>query len=82
MFAKQLMQIQSMTPAKAVAIVELYPTPQALMQAYADTGTDAEAIALLANVRAAAGPRGGTGRALGPSLSSIVAHLYGDLTLI
>lgn len=37
MFVKQLIQLKGMTAEKALAIAELFPTPDALMRAYDET---------------------------------------------
>jgi hypothetical protein len=72
MFAKQLMQLRSVTAETATAIVKHYPTPISLFNAYEKAGSLANQ--LLANIEY--GKPGKTKRKIGPSLSSTIAMLF------
>lgn len=72
MFAKQLMQLRSVTAETATAIVRHYPTPISLFNAYEKAGSLASQ--LLANIEY--GKPGKAKRKIGPSLSSTIAMLF------
>lgn len=69
MFAKQLMQLHSLSGEKAEAIVKKYPTPSLLMDALKSSG--ASASTLLASLE-----YGKAKRKIGLSLSAQLAKLY------
>jgi len=50
MFAKQLMQIKGISADRAVAIVDLYPTPTRLMKALDDLPSERDKMNMLTNV--------------------------------
>lgn len=72
-FVRQLVQLFQMTVEKAMAITCVYPTPRALLMAYADPKLpdDVARRALLAKI-----PYGTGKRTIGPSLSKIIFDLY------
>ncbi len=72
MLAKQLMQLSGLTVDKAEAIVNVYPTPAALLAAFrAAGGNSKEADQLLARVEF-----GRSKRAVGVTISTTLAKLY------
>ncbi|XP_032238437.1 crossover junction endonuclease MUS81 [Nematostella vectensis] len=71
MFGKQLMQVSGMSADKAVAILNKYPTPKSLMDAYDMQPTDSHRESMLACLK-----YGKTQRNLGPSISRLVRMLY------
>eukprot|EP00041_Stephanoeca_diplocostata_P026115 m.696723 g.696723 ORF g.696723 m.696723 type:complete len:671 (-) comp22895_c0_seq7:443-2455(-) len=78
MFAKQLMQMALLTANKAAAIVDIYPTPLALMKAYDRMNSFKECNELLEGVKYKAGSGE---RTLGPAISAKIARLYNDMAL-
>ncbi|KAM7436322.1 Crossover junction endonuclease mus81 [Porites harrisoni] len=70
-FAKQLMQISGVSPDKAVAILEKYPTPKRLLDAYKSQGNAKDRELLLSSLKC-----GKNQRNLGPSLSKMIYQLY------
>uniref|UniRef100_A0A3Q2ZKL4 Crossover junction endonuclease MUS81 n=1 Tax=Kryptolebias marmoratus TaxID=37003 RepID=A0A3Q2ZKL4_KRYMA len=70
-FARQLMQISSLSGDKAAAILERYSTPHSLLAAYDRCSSEAEKEKLLAGIRC-----GKLQRNLGPALSRTVYQLY------
>nr|KAG5712925.1 hypothetical protein BaRGS_007522 [Batillaria attramentaria] len=51
LFGKQLIQLWGMSADKAKAVVDRFPTPSSLLQAYSVCSTDKERDSLLANVK-------------------------------
>ncbi|KAL8184090.1 UNVERIFIED_CONTAM: hypothetical protein K2H54_006205 [Gekko kuhli] len=70
-FARQLMQISSMTGERAAAILERYQTPASLLAAYAACKTASEKEQLLSGIRC-----GKLRRNLGAAVSKTLAQLY------
>lgn len=73
-FVRQLIQLDKMTVEKAMAITNVYPTPRALLNAYADpqlVANDTARQALLSKIT-----YGASRRAIGASLSKIIFDLY------
>ena len=75
MFARQLMQLVSLTAPKAKAVVDLYPSPVRLMKAYDKCADTAAAEKMLADVKYLVG-LGGQTKPLGMILSQTIARLY------
>ncbi|XP_067031660.1 crossover junction endonuclease MUS81-like isoform X1 [Acropora muricata] len=75
-FAKQLMQINGMSSDKAVAIIEKYPTPKRLVDAYRSLINLKERELLLSVLKC-----GKNQRNLGPTLSRLIHTLYSSPTL-
>lgn len=71
MFVRQLVSLKSLSVEKALAIVEQYPSPQSLFQAYARCFGESEAVELLSNVRS-----GKLKRPLGSTISKIIYDFY------
>jgi len=78
MFVKQLMQMAGLTVEKAAAIVQLYPTPGALMAAYDALSNEKQRDALLEDIQFKEGPRS----KIGPAISTKVSRLYNDDVLL
>ncbi|KAL8615659.1 hypothetical protein ACOMHN_034809 [Nucella lapillus] len=76
LFAKQLIQLWGMSAEKAKAIVDRYPTPTRLFEAYAACTSEKERDSLLASLKF-----GQNLRNLGIALSRQVAQLYTSKTL-
>lgn len=74
LFAKQLMQIRGVSAEKAAAIVRIYKTPRALVQAYQEQSDEVERSQLLCNIKV-----GKSQRRLGLSLSRRIALFYNDI---
>ncbi|KAM8721413.1 hypothetical protein ACLKA7_007308 [Drosophila subpalustris] len=72
-FVQQLLQLHSLSLDRALAIVERYPTPRLLLDAYADCGSEAEARQLLATL--GCGP---LQRPLGDKLSQCIYEFYAN----
>ncbi|XP_075159963.1 mus81 structure-specific endonuclease subunit [Haematobia irritans] len=70
-FVQQLLQLHSLSLEKSLAIVEIYPTPRCLMDAYEDCNTLTEARNLLANIRC-----GQLERPLGEKISHTIHDFY------
>ncbi|XP_030378402.1 crossover junction endonuclease MUS81 [Scaptodrosophila lebanonensis] len=70
-FVQQLLQIHSLSLERALAIVERYPTPRLLLDAYAVCETAAEGRRLLASI-----PCGPLQRPLGEQLSQCIYEFY------
>lgn len=73
-FIRQLIQLAQMSVEKAMAIAAVYPTPRALLNAYADPklrDDDAARRALLSKIT-----YGAAKRTIGASLSKIIFDLY------
>ncbi|KAL9953048.1 hypothetical protein ACROYT_G040399 [Oculina patagonica] len=75
-FAKQLMQLSGVSPDKAVAILEKYPTPKRLLDAYKAQDSVKERELLLSALKC-----GKNQRALGPSVSKLIYQLFCSPTL-
>lgn len=75
-FAKQLMQISGMSPDKAVAILDRYPTPKSLFDAYSLLSSVKDKELLLSALKC-----GKNQRNLGPTLSRLIYILYSSPTL-
>lgn len=71
MFNRQLVTLKSLSIDKALAITEVYPTPQNLLSAYNRCFDEDEAMNLLANI-----PCGKLKRPLGSTISQIIYKLY------
>jgi len=69
MFAKQLMQLHTLSGEKAEGIVAVYPTPRSLVEALKTAGS--AAAQLLSKIE-----YGKNARTIGPSLSATLAKLY------
>ncbi|KAJ7360130.1 Crossover junction endonuclease mus81 [Desmophyllum pertusum] len=76
-FAKQLMQLNGISPDKAVAILEKYPTPKRLLDAYEEQDSVVKDRELLLSALKC----GKNQRTLGPSLSRLIYQLYCSPTL-
>jgi hypothetical protein len=77
-FAKQLLQIRGCSPPKVYAIVQQYPTPMALMDAYDALGDDLKAKAnMLADIVCGTG---GKRMRIGPKLSEKIMNAYNALS--
>ncbi|CAL8383952.1 unnamed protein product [Arctogadus glacialis] len=70
-FARQLMQISSLSGDKAAAILDRYTTPCSLLSAYESCPSEADREKLLSNIR-----YGKLNRNIGPALSRTVYQLY------
>lgn len=70
-FVQQLLQLHSLSLERAMAIVDLYPTPRCLMDAYDTCITSDEARNLLANIR-----YGQLERPMGERISQIIYEFY------
>lgn len=71
MFVRQLVSLKSLSVEKALAIVEQYPSPQCLFQAYGRCFGESEAVELLSNIRS-----GKLKRPLGSTISKIIYDFY------
>lgn len=72
MFVRHLVQLNGLSTEKASAIVEKYPTPHSLMEAYRNGGGEN----LLCHITV-----GSSGRKIGPAISKILYELYTDTSL-
>ncbi|XP_055856823.1 crossover junction endonuclease MUS81 [Episyrphus balteatus] len=70
-FIKQLLQLRTLSMERAIAIVNKYPTPKALLLAYDACATKEEGQLLLAAL-----PCGQLSRPLGVSISTIIYDFY------
>lgn len=70
-FVQQLLQLHSLSLEKSLAIVEAFPTPRCLMDAYENCGSLNEARNLLANIRC-----GQLERPLGEKISHTIHDFY------
>ncbi|KAH8419822.1 hypothetical protein KR009_002910 [Drosophila setifemur] len=70
-FVQQLLQLHSLSLDRAMAIVERYPTPRRLLEAYEESAGDQEARLLLAKI-----PCGPLERPLGDKLSQCLHEFY------
>ncbi|XP_020631790.1 crossover junction endonuclease MUS81-like [Orbicella faveolata] len=75
-FAKQLMQLNGVSPDKAVAILEKYSTPKRLLDAYKAQESVKDRELLLSALKC-----GKNQRTLGPSLSRLIYQLFCSPTL-
>lgn len=74
MFLRQLLDIQYLTLDKALGIVEAYPTPRSLFDAYANYPSNSEeAQFLLANIK-----YGKSKKLIGPQISKILYHFFNN----
>lgn len=71
MFNRQLVSLKSLSIDKALAITEVYPTPQSLLSAYDRCFDESEAMNLLSSI-----PCGKLKRPLGSTISQIIYKLY------
>lgn len=71
MFNRQLVSLKSLSIDKALAITEVYPTPQSLFSAYNRCFDEKEAINLLADI-----PCGKLKRPLGTTISQTIYKLF------
>lgn len=71
MFNRQLVSLKSLSIDKALAITEVYPTPQSLIKAYDRCFDQSEAMDLLANI-----PCGKLKRPLGTTISQTIYKLF------
>ena len=69
MFIRQLMQLSGVSIEKAMAIVDLYPTPLVLSEAFRNASKSGEK--LLSTIQV-----GPAKRQLGPALSKTIFDLY------
>ncbi|KAG8227725.1 hypothetical protein J437_LFUL008007 [Ladona fulva] len=74
MFVRHLLQIRGLSVEKALAIVEKYPTPAALLAAYEENHANRQI--LLAKLT-----YGPNSRQIGPTLSKVVCNLYTNAVL-
>ncbi|SPP89122.1 crossover junction endonuclease MUS81 [Drosophila guanche] len=72
-FVQQLLQLHSLSMDRALAIVERYPTPRLLLDAYASCGEQEQARRLLAGLTC-----GALERPLGEKLSQCLYDFYGS----
>ncbi|XP_034671188.1 crossover junction endonuclease MUS81 [Drosophila subobscura] len=72
-FVQQLLQLHSLSMDRALAIVERYPTPRLLLDAYASCGQPEQARRLLAGLTC-----GALERPLGEKLSQCLYDFYGS----
>uniref|UniRef100_UPI00358E0D33 crossover junction endonuclease MUS81 isoform X2 n=1 Tax=Myxine glutinosa TaxID=7769 RepID=UPI00358E0D33 len=70
-FARQLLQFQGLSGDKAVAILERFPTPCSLIEAFEQCRSDEERANLLSSIKF-----GKLQRQLGPSLAKLIAGTY------
>ncbi|PFX19394.1 Crossover junction endonuclease MUS81 [Stylophora pistillata] len=70
-FAKQLMQLSGVSPDKAVAILDKYPTPKSLLDAYKVQKSVEDQELLLSELKC-----GENQRTLGSSLSKLIYQLF------
>lgn len=70
-FVQQLLQLHSLSLERAIAIVELYPTPRLLLEAYDNCPGPKEASQLLAKI-----PCGPLERPLGEKISQCLYEFY------
>ncbi|KAH8339542.1 hypothetical protein KR074_005727 [Drosophila pseudoananassae] len=70
-FVQQLLQLHSLSLERAIAIVEVYPTPRLLLEAYAECSGPKEASLLLAKI-----PCGPLERPLGEKISQCLHEFY------
>ncbi|XP_060557724.1 crossover junction endonuclease MUS81-like isoform X2 [Ruditapes philippinarum] len=75
MFGKQLIQLHGMSAVKARAIIDKYPTPSHLYQAYENCSSEKEKENLLSSIKC-----GKTSRSLGQAQSKQLYHLYNTST--
>lgn len=71
MFNRQLVSLKTLSIDKALAITEIYPTPQSLLSAYDQCFDESEAMNLLASI-----PCGKLKRPLGSTISHIIYKMY------
>ncbi|CAM1297388.1 MUS81 (predicted) [Pycnogonum litorale] len=71
MFIRMLMKVSGLSADKAIAIVEQYPTPSHLLQAYKNLDSAKEKERLLCTIKA-----GKSRRNIGPVLSKIIYMLF------
>lgn len=71
MFNRQLVSLKTLSIDKALAITEVYPTPQSLLSAYNRCIDESDAVNLLASI-----PCGKLKRPLGSTISQIIYKLY------
>ena len=74
MFIRQLLQLKGISVDKAFAIVERYPTPRTLINAFQTPGCNAEL--LLANIE-----YGNKKSMVGPVISKTIYQLYTNKNL-
>ncbi|XP_017087426.3 crossover junction endonuclease MUS81 [Drosophila bipectinata] len=70
-FVQQLLQLHSLSLERAIAIVEIYPTPRLLLEAYVECSGPKEASLLLAKI-----PCGPLERPLGEKISQCLYEFY------
>lgn len=70
LFAKQLVQLRGIGSEKAAAVLELFPTVQALMAAYRSKEGGKAREMMLADVEM------GPGRRVGPMASKVIYHMF------
>ncbi|XP_047233733.1 probable crossover junction endonuclease EME2 isoform X3 [Girardinichthys multiradiatus] len=73
-WSRQIQQLNRVSPAVASAVTESFPSPQLLLQAYQNSGSEAEKKGMLAGLSV---KTEGKGRRIGPEIS---ARLYRCLT--
>lgn len=71
MFIRQLVSLKTLSIDKALAIAEIYPTPQSLFTAYEKCFDESEALDLIANIRF-----GKLRRPIGSVISKILYDFY------
>ena len=76
LFAKQLMQIKGVSPERALAIIEKYPTPLSLVNSYESLTSQSEKENLLTNIQFGKGKR-----KVGAAISIQVYIMYSKLNV-
>ena len=70
------MRLRGLSVDKSYAIIQKYPTPQALFRAYRECATEKEKELMLSHVYF-----GTAGRTVGPTISRSIYQLYSSLNL-
>lgn len=73
LFVKQLLQLKTLSVDKVLAILKVYPTPRALMDAYESCDDVSSAENLLADIKF-----GIIAKSIGPMISKNLYHLYNN----
>lgn len=73
LFVKQLLQLKTLSVEKVLAILKVYPTPRALMEAYENCESVYCGENLLAEIKF-----GVVAKSIGPLISKTLYHLYNN----
>lgn len=73
LFVKQLLQLKTLSVEKVLAILKVYPTPRALMDAYENCESVYCGENLLADIKF-----GVVAKSIGPIISKTLYHLYNN----